>query len=223
MTRLKRYVVTCALFAFVLACPATALAQGSEQPASQAQTAARGSDANLDVQFYLLAASNNTGEGRRLPSSLDGVARQLRATLPFENYRMAATFLHRVRDGGRLEVRGVGVPPLSMPANISGNSTFYQYRIGQIASVSQTNVPSPVVNLREFSFGLKVPIVTARVRDDSGRTGDGGFPVVQYEDTGITTTLNVREGEPTVVSTITTSRPEELLVLVVTVRRISLR
>jgi hypothetical protein len=41
-----------------------------------------------------------------------------------------------------------------------------------------------------------------------------------YEDTGINTQMSVREGEPTLVGTLNTSRPGQLFVIVITVKRV---
>lgn len=49
--------------------------------------------------------------------------------------------------------------------------------------------------------------------------GVGGYPVLQYEDAGLSTQLSVREGEPTLVGTLNTSRPGQNFVIVITIRR----
>ena len=46
----------------------------------------------------------------RLPAALDAVVKQLRATLPFKNYRLAATLINRVKNEGRLDLSWIGGP-----------------------------------------------------------------------------------------------------------------
>jgi hypothetical protein len=46
-------------------------------------------DTNLDTQLYLLIATNQDVDGARLPAVLDPAIKQLRASLPFKNYRLA--------------------------------------------------------------------------------------------------------------------------------------
>src|SRR4051794_12320897 len=70
-------------------------------------------DANLDVELYLLAASDTPGETGKLPAQLEPIVRRLRATLPFGSYRLAATMLNRTKNGGRLSVAGVGAATIS--------------------------------------------------------------------------------------------------------------
>jgi len=53
----------------------------------------------------------------------------------------------------------------------------------------------------------------------SGDKAAQGYPVIQYEDTGINTQMSVREGEPTLVGTLNTSRPGQLFALVITIKR----
>ena len=53
-------------------------------------------------------------------------------------------------------------------------------------------------------------------------TGDGNtqaFPVINYQPAGITTKISLREGSPTIVGTLNTNRPDQTLILVISVRR----
>ena len=58
-------------------------------------------DANLDTQLYLIVGTNQDTDAAKLPASLDPVVKQLRAALPFKNYRLAATLINRVKNEGR--------------------------------------------------------------------------------------------------------------------------
>ncbi len=40
------------------------------------------------------------------------------------------------------------------------------------------------------------------------------YPVINYNPVGITTEMSFREGAPTVIGTLNTNRPDEMLVLV---------
>jgi len=62
---------------------------------------------------------------------------------------------------------------------------------------------------------MRIPVVTGTVR---GEGGGEPLPVVNHEEAGVSTELNVREGEPALVSTITTSRADEAIILVLLVR-----
>ena len=48
----------------------------------------------------------------------------------------------------------------------------------------------------KLRFGLQVPVQTATA---GAKDGKAGYPVIQYQDTGLTAEMSVREGTPTVV------------------------
>jgi len=164
---------------------------------------------NYDVEVNILAATPSGNE--KLPARLDAVARQLNASLTNTNFRVAATFLNRVKDGGNLEVKGVAGALFQAAAN-PNTPTFYEFSLFRVnASEGVTN---GTIDVQSARFGLRVPVVTG------GASGQGGsFPVIQYEPVGITTSLGFRENTPTIIGTITTQSSNELLVIVVTMRR----
>jgi hypothetical protein len=220
--RARLALALCAL-AFALAAPAAALAQEEGQGRPAGAAARPRDEVNHEIQLYLLSASNTAGARGRVPDSLGGVVRQLRAALPYEGYGVAATTFNRVRDGGTIEFRGVGGPPLAPPSP-PGTSTpaFYNYSLNAV-SLTEGAGGAPFIRLRSIRFGLRVPVQTGTTRLE-GSTSGPGYPVIQWEDTGLTTAeLSVREGEPTVVGTISTARSEELFVLVINARRAATR
>ncbi|HEX8180903.1 MAG TPA: hypothetical protein VF525_15260 [Pyrinomonadaceae bacterium] len=174
---------------------------------------------NHEVQLYLLVASDASGERSNIPQSLDGAVRQLKDTLPFANYRLASTFMDRVRDGGTLEVSGVGGFPLvTTPAN-SSTPTFFTFGLSGVTLVRGAN-DQPFIQVGRFRFGLKVPIQTGTTRSEGS---NAGYPVIQYQDTGITTELSVREGVPTIIGTLAANQPNESYVLVLALKRTATR
>src|SRR5438477_112076 len=82
------------LFAFMsITAAQVTLAQDSNESQRPSANAPH-VDYNFDAELYLVLASNQrSGEGQ-LPASLDQVVKQLRATLPFKNYSLAATLDH---------------------------------------------------------------------------------------------------------------------------------
>ena len=201
--------VTLALLILFAAC-ATASAQDEGGP----QRARPRNDTNHEVQLHVLVTSPAGREGTEVPRGLDGVVRQLRALLPPTEYRLAAAFINRVKDGGGLEVKTVGGGPFNQGVADPLTPTFFQFSLGEVRL--EEDAPGPaLVNIRHFRLGLRVPIQTAAV---SGEKAPNSYPVIQYEDTGINTQLSVREGEPTLVCTLV-SRAGQLFVLVITVKR----
>jgi hypothetical protein len=187
-----------------------------DSPARPAATPARRDDStNHDVHLYLIVGSNDAAQRGALPQFMEGVSRQLRSSLPFASYRLASTLVYRVRDGGSLEVRGVsGASLTGLPPGTPKNSTSYEFRIQRLRA-ERTPAGQPYVEVRGLRFGMRVPVVTGTVR---GEGGGEPLPVINHEETGVSTELNVREGEPALVSTITTSRADEAIILVLLVR-----
>src|SRR6187431_1162800 len=98
-------VISCALFVAV-AMTINATTAKAQQQSPQTLDA----EANLDTQLYLIVGTNQDVDDSRLPAALDSVIKQLRASLPFKNYRLAATLVNRVRNEGRLDLRWIGGP-----------------------------------------------------------------------------------------------------------------
>lgn len=204
-----------AAFALCLALPALARAQEEEAPARAA--AQRQNEVNHEVQLFLLAAAADGAARGQLPESLSGVARQLRATLPPGGYRVVLTLLNRVRDGSNVEFSGIGAPLLWPPAGSAAappTPTTFSYSLGNVR-LTEDAAGGRLIHLRPLRFAARVPVQAGTAR------GEGGSerPVFNTQETGLTTEISVREGEPTVVGTVATGRPDDLFVLVVTVRR----
>lgn len=187
-----------------------ALAQ-SEQAASRIKS---DDAAGLEVQLHLIVARKTSeGEEEKLPASLDAVIRQLKTTFSFKSYRLATTLLNRVKNGGRLSLRWVGSPLLASAAATAATPGFNEFNVQGVKLVQDEN-GRDVVQMSNFNFGTRIPIQTSSVATTGGST-----PVVQYENTGITTDISMREGEPTIVGTLNVGPSGDALIIVVTARR----
>ncbi len=177
---------------------------------SVSATAQQAEAVNYDVEVNLIASMAEGGG--KLPSRLDAVARQLRASLAPANYRLAATFLGRVKDKGNLRLNGVVSPLFQLPSNAENarNVATYSTYIVQLNGV-ETATNGELIDISSLVMELRVPVVSS--------ISPQGQTILNYEQTGINTGFALRENAPTVVGTITTSRADELLVLVVTMRR----
>lgn len=169
------------------------------------------SEANLDTQLYLIVGTNQDIDDARLPTTLDTVIKQLRASLPFKNYRLAATLVNRVRNEGRLDLRWIG-GPFATPSGTASRETpsFSEFKIGVVKLVRNAE-GQPVVQMQRFSFGARIPIVTGT---NVAQTGTG-FPVINYDNTGLNTDISLREGEPVVVGTLNAGPSGDAIILVV--------
>jgi hypothetical protein len=207
--RFEQVVFICALMlCSVLA--SAGMAQAQRQ--GQTPTTPR-EDIDLEVKLELIVASNSAGEGAKLPPQLDATIKQLRASLPYGHYRWAATFINRVNNGEDSTTKGIAGPLLGTTPPTSSVPSFYDLMLTDV-SLASSATRQDLIHFR-IHFGARLPIVVG----SSGSSGSS--TVVNYEGTGISTTLSIRENEPVVVGTMSLGPSNEMLVLVVTVKRIS--
>lgn len=197
----------------VVACSHQALAQSDQ--AAQATARIKNEDATaLEVQLHLIVARKTSdGEDEKLPASFDAVVKQLKSTFTFKSYRLATTLLNRVKNGGRLSLRWVGSPLLASAAATAATPGFNEFNV-QSVKLAQDEGGRDVVQMSSFTFGTRIPIQTSSIA-----TTTGSAPVVQYENTGITTDISVREGEPTIIGTLNVGPAGDALIIVVTAKR----
>ena len=172
---------------------------------------------NLDTQLYLIVATNQDVDDAKLPAALEPVVKQLRATLPFKNYRLAATLINRVKNEGRLDLSWIGGPLASAAVPTTGGSpmapSFSQFKVRQVKLVRNSE-NQPIVQMLGFNFGARIPIQTP-----APVAAAGGFPTVNYENTGVSTDISMREGEPVIVGTLNVGPSGDAIILVVSAKR----
>src|ERR1700754_2379843 len=172
-------------------------------------------DANLETQLYLIVGTNQEVDDARLPATLDPVVKQLRAALPFKNYRLAATLINRVKNEGRLELSFVGGPLASLSAAASSiTPSFSQFKVRQV-KLSRNSENQPVVQMLGFNFGARIPIQTPGAIAANGAVS----PVISYENTGVSTDISMRESEPVIVGTLNVGPSNDAIILVVSAKR----
>ncbi len=172
-------------------------------------------DANLDTQLYLVVGTNQEVDNAKLPASLDPVVKQLRASLPFKNYRLAATLINRVKNEGRLDLSWIG-GPLAGPTAAASSLTpsFSQFKVRQVKLVRNAE-NQQVVQMLGFNFGARVPIQTPGAIAANGAVA----PTVAYEQTGVSTDISMRESEPVIVGTLNIGPSGDAIILVVSAKR----
>jgi hypothetical protein len=189
-----------------------ALAQeAAERP--QAPQRVRSDEATgLEIQLHLLVARRTAdGQDEKLPAALDAVVKQLRATFQFKSYRLATTLLNRVKNGGRLAVRWYGSPLFGQspaPGSTPGSNELNIMGV----KLEQDDAGRDIVQLASFNFNARITVPVPTL-------ASVGPTAVQLENTGISTDLSVREGEPTIVGTLDVGPAGDALILVVTARR----
>ncbi len=176
-------------------------------------------DANLETQLYLIVGTNQEVDEPRLPATLDNVVKQLRASLPFKNYRLAATLINRVKNEGRLELSFIGGPLATQ--SIAATSTapsFSQFKVRQV-KLSRNSENMAVVQMLGFNFGARIPIQSPGPIAANGTV----TPVLNYENTGVSTDISMREGEPVIVGTLNVGPSNDAIILVVSAKKATMK
>ena len=171
-------------------------------------------ETNLDTQLYILVGTNQDAGDAKLPAALDSVIKDLRATLPFKNYRLNATLINRVKSEGRLELRWISGPLLATGAATSSTPSFSDFNVRQVKFVDDDQ-GRKVIRMDGFKFGSRVPIQTYAAVASNGTP----TPVINYESTGLNTDISMREGEPVVVGTLNVGPSGDAIILVISARR----
>ena len=105
-------------------------AQTTTTPQTAQKTETKEEDeTNVETQLFLIVGSNQEVGDSKLPASLDTVMKQMRATLPFKNYRLVSTLINRVRNNGRLQLNWVGGPMTTIASTASTTPSFSHFNI----------------------------------------------------------------------------------------------
>jgi hypothetical protein len=166
-------------------------------------------DPCYEVILQILVASNNASEKSALPPTLANVVKKLKTNYNFSDYRLAATFLQRTSNS-------IEYKSLLNDFNQNTDKSFPVF--SEWALRNLRNLPTPngrnTIQFETFKFGARVPIVSV-IKDENGKN----IPGVNYEAIGITTLrFSLTENEPTIVGSLATSKPDELMFLVLTVK-----
>jgi len=197
------------LFAVMALCSQQAFAQSSS---SVTQSEKQEDETNLDTQLYLLVATNQETADTKLPVALEAVVKELRPSLPFRNYRLAATLINRVKNNGRLNLKWIG-GPLGVSLEPSINPSFNEFKVNTVKIITGPQGQA-VVRMEGFGFGARIPIQTAAVASTSPASA-----VFNYESTGLNTDISMREGEPVVVGTLQVGPSGDAIILVMSAKR----
>jgi hypothetical protein len=192
---------------FILASTVCVNAQSTAQ-----QPDVKEDETNLDTQLYLIVATNQSVADEKLPASLDSVVKQLRATLPFKNYRLAATLINRVKNEGRLDLSWIGGPMAAGGSTSVITPSFSQFKVRQV-KLTRNAAGEQLVQMAGFNFGARIPIQVGAV------AAAGAVPPTNYENTGLSTDISIREGEPVIVGTLNIGPSGDAIILVVSAKR----
>ena len=201
-----------ALYAFA---PAVLGQDSNQSPRAAAQ---REDDTNLDTQLYLILATNREGEDGKVPSALQPVITRLREALGFKHYSLAASFLNRVKHNGRLEMTWVGGPLLAPSQSPMGNPSFNEFTAR--VSLARDASGRQVIQMNDFRFGSRVPIVTAQATTTNASTNaPSAFPVINYQPVGLRTDISMTEDVPVIAGTLNVGPSGDAIIVVVSAKK----
>jgi type II secretory pathway component GspD/PulD (secretin) len=149
---------------------------------------------NIELHMYVLLAANTGGTATDVPAELKDVLTQLRATLNYTNYELAASIVQRLTETPRgLQGSGTAELPSTNPGT-PNSSMPYEYSLHNVSLVPNTTGAASV------------------------QIADFVFMTMEKERARVQTALNLRDGEKVVVGTATIRN--RALVIVLTVKLI---
>jgi hypothetical protein len=181
--------------------------------AQTTQTETKDDETNLETQLFLVVGTNQDVVDAKIPATLDPVIKQLRATLPFKNYRLAATLINRVKNDGRLSLSWIG-GPLASTTGPTNTPSFSQFNVRQV-KLGRNSDGQQVVQMSGFNFGARIPIQVSGAIAANGAVA----PNFNYENTGLQTDISMREAEPVIVGTLNVGPSGDAIILVVSAKR----
>ncbi len=166
-------------------------------------------DPCYEVILQILVASNSASEKSSLPPSLSNVVKKLKINYSYSDYRLSTTFLQRTSNS--VEYKSL----LSDFTGLKDNNApvFSEWSLRNLKNLP-TAAGRSAIQFDGFRFGMQIPVVSSS-REENGKT----VPSIIYHSTGISTTrFNMSESEPTIIGSLTTSKPDELMFLILTVK-----
>lgn len=218
MLRKRIILMVCAIV--ICAGAQAAFAQESSSPQKSANVLPREDETNLDTQLYLILATNRESEEGKMPMALQPVVTRLREALAFKHYSLAASFLNRVRHNGHLEMTWVGGPLLAPASSPMGNPSFNEFTAGRVRMEKDAN-GRDIIQMIDFRFGSRVPIITAQTTTANASLNPSGFPVINYQPIGLKTDISMGEGVPVIAGTLNVGPSGDAIIVVVSAKRSS--
>lgn len=179
---------------------------------AQTQNQPQQADTTYEVVLHILTASNNPADKIAVPQSLSNVVKKLKTVYSYSNYNLDSTYLERIANTGVLDFKGVSNKSDQNQENYA--SVFTELTLGRLQS-SPNGQGKNFIQFDSFRFGQRVPVITRTVKDSSGKTSN----IVNYEQIGLTIkSLSLPENAPTIIGSLSTSKPDELIFLILTVK-----
>lgn len=178
-------VAACLLFLLAFS---TADLYGQSDARSQAET-------SFEVTLSVVAGSNDPAQKTELPSSLAGIAKQLRGSFGLTSLRLADTYIGRIGNNGSIQYKSL--------ADIDGRAqtdtpSFLDWQISGLRNMAGAGGAN-MFYIQSFRFGTRVPVRVSGNVDAAGKTSSS----IQYESIGLNVErMTVGENTPVLIGTI---------------------
>jgi hypothetical protein len=174
---------------------------------SFAQTDVKNAAASgYDVVLQVLSGSNESDQKSSAPANLAAVVKKINNNFSFSNYRLSNTYISSVADSGSVEYKSFS-NDFSQIAGQPETPIFLDWSFVGLKDTPDAGTPN-LVQIQSFRFGARVPI----------KMGNG---TVNYESIGLTLQrISVPKNVPTLVGTLPTTKSDETIFLVLTVKPI---
>jgi hypothetical protein len=146
---------------------------------------------DFELTVYLISTSAQAGD--QLPEALASTAKQLHGVFTYKGYQLLESFVLRGRDGQQ---------GASAEGTIK-NST-YSFRYNRASVLDGT---PKIVNLQNLNLQIRIP---------SGMHNEKGQ--IEYKSTGLSSDIDIRDGQKVVVGKSDVNNGESPLILVVTAK-----
>jgi hypothetical protein len=135
---------------------------------------------NIELTVYMLSGSTEgkSGHGDEVPADLSSTVKQLHQLFPYKSYRILDSFMLRGRDGARGNTTGSIPSPAGLPPAT--------YRFDYLSAVLGDGTPR-TIRLNGLNMNIRAPFATS------------GSTQFTYSDSGVSTDLDLREGQKVVV------------------------
>ncbi|MEP7039554.1 MAG: hypothetical protein ABI891_14570 [Acidobacteriota bacterium] len=179
---------------------------------AQTQNQPPQAEPSYEVVLHILNASNNSAGKSSVPQSLSNVVKKLKTIYSYSNYSLDSTYLERIANSGVLDFKGVSKKSDQNQENYA--SVFTDWTFNSLRRLPNEQGKNSI-QFESFRFGQRVPIITSVSTDTNGKTNN----IINYEQIGLTMkSLSLPENVPTIIGSLSTSKPDELIFLVLTVK-----
>jgi hypothetical protein len=149
---------------------------------------------NIELTFYILQGTKESAvDGAPLPSELEPVIKQLKATFAYQGFRLLDTALMRGRSGQRADLQGVASIARDSPSPYSIRATL----------ATSSDAKPQIIRIDDLRLNIQVA-----VHDGPNST--------RHVDTGFTANLDIKEGQKVVIGKTGIEGSQSALILVAT-------